>query len=263
MQSSAVASEPSTTQSSRAAKGRTIISGLFLLALAAFYVAFIDPIATSSAVTGPYRFSFSFEADVYLIFFVLYAIHFFYSLARPPKQAYHEARHIDADRILGMVLRAAFLLAIGGSYLTGAMISTPGIFGFATFITGPDTVGFAANLHLTFALSLIVLGLALVAYEIVRILRHKQTVRELFLDHRYPWIKVLYWAVFIGVIVQGVLGLFLAGTFTPLGPYVLIGANGYSFESLVRHLHGPAAAVLISLFYGHIYFRLRPEFHIR
>lgn len=262
MQTSTTITVP-VSESKTGIRARTVISGLFLLVLALFYIGFIDPIAKSAAVTGSYRFPFSFEANIYIVFFALYAIHFFYRLARPAKQNFGVSRPLDKDRILGMVLRSAFLLAVGGAYLSGTMISTPSIFSFGGSITGGDTVGFAANLHLTFALALITLGLALAVYEIVRFARHRQTTREFFFGHNQPWIKVLYWAIFIGVIVQGMLGLFLAATFTPLGPYALIQANAYPFENLVRHLHGPIAAVLISFFWGHVYFRLRPEYHIR
>ncbi len=261
MQTSSLARAP-ISQSKEHNRARTVISGLFLLALASFYIGFIDPLAKNLAVTGSYRFAFSFEADIYMVFFTLYTIHFFFRLARPVKQISSLPRKLGADRILGMVLRSAFLLTMGGSYLSGTMISTPAIFSFAGNITGGDTVGFAQNLHLTFAFTLITLGVALVVYEIVRFARHKQTAREFFFGHRQPWIKVLYWTVFIGVIIQGTMGLFLAGTFSPIGPFAFIRANSYPFEDLVRHIHGPLAAVLISFFYGHVYFRLRPEFHI-
>ena len=261
--SSVQVSVPPEPQSKTMFRTRTVISGVFLLVLGIFYVGFIDPLASGAAVVGNYRFPFSFEANIYTVFFAAYAVHFFYRLARPAKLTYGEPRHIDADRVLGMVLRAAFLVTIGGSYLTGTMISTPLIYNFLPSVTGTDIVGFAQNLHLTFALSLIVLGLALVVYEIVRVARHKQTVRELFVGYRYPWAKVLYWCIFIGVIIQGTLGILLAGTVSPVGPFAIIGANNYAVESLVRHIHGPFAAVLISMFYGALYFRIRPEFHIR
>lgn len=254
---------PPESESKRMFKARTVVSGVFLLVLGIFYVGLIDPLATGAAVAGNYRYPFSFEANIYTIFFALYAIHFFYRLARPAKVTYGQATKIGADRMLGMVLRTAFLLTVGGSYLTGTMVSTPAIYSFATSLAGGDVVGFAQNLHLTFALTLVVLGVALVVYEIVRIAGHKQTARELFLGARYPWIKVLYWAIFIGVIIQGTLGILLAGTVSPVGPFAIIGPNTYGVEDLVRHIHGPFAAVLISIFYGHVYLRLRPEFHLR
>ncbi|MDG7000762.1 MAG: cytochrome b/b6 domain-containing protein [Nitrososphaerota archaeon] len=261
--SSVQVSVPPESQSKTMFRARTAISGVFLLVLGIFYVGFIDPLASGAAVVGNYRYPFSFEANIYTVFFVLYAIHFFYRLARPAKATYGQPTQIGADRILGMALRTAFLVAVGGSYLTGTMVSTPAIYAFATSLAGGDIVGFAQNLHLTFALALVVLGVALVAYEIVRIARHKQTTRELFFGARYPWIKVLYWAIFIGVIIQGTLGILLAGTVSPIGPFAIIGPNAYGVESLVRHIHGPFAAVLISIFYGHLYMRIRPEFHLR
>jgi hypothetical protein len=208
-----------------------------------------------------YRFPFSFETNIYVIAFLIYGVHFFFRLAKPRLSVPSDPVARSAWNYLGMGLRTVFLLLVGVSYLTGAMIATPQIFAPLTSITGP-TLEFANFVHDTSAYLLITFGIAIVVFELVKIGFQKSTFKSWLWSARYPEIKFLYWAIAIGVIAQGILGLFLLGTISPYGPFAIVGNNTYAFESLVRHLHGPMGAVLISMFFGHIYLRIRPEYNI-
>ncbi len=243
---------------------RVVFSGLFIVGVGALYYGVISPIA-NVPIPADYRFPFSFEANIYLLFVVAYGVHFVYRLLRPSPAAMGEMGQgrKSASAVIGMILRAAFLLSVGGSYLTGAMIATPGIFNVAPSITGLSVVFFANYLHGFFAISLIVLGILILINEVIRVGRGEQTAREWLFSARYPEIKLLYWIIAILVIAQGTLGLFLLGTISPVGPFSLIGSNVYGFEDLIRHIHGPMGAVIISVFYGHVYLRIRPEYSIR
>ncbi len=240
-------------------KTRLTVSGLFILALGVFYEGVVLP--ATSFETAVYRYPFSFEADIYLIAVILMAMHY---VARffVPKRA--SAEPVKMTRILGleMALKVAFLLSVGGSYLTGTMIASPEIFTPMTFLTGA-TIPFALNLHSLFATLLIGTGIAIVVLEVARIVTKRLTLKQWLFSARFLEAKVLYWILAAVVIFQGILGLYLLGSISPIGPFGLIGLNSYAFESLVRSLHGPTAAVLISLFYGMVYLRLRPDYSIK
>ena len=244
-------------------KTRTAIAGLLLLAIGLFYTVLVLPAANLVPISN-YRFPFSFETNIYIIALIILGIHWVFRLARPA-QTPVRAEPVGKLDIVGMILRTAFLLTVGGSYVSGAAISTPSVFGsfLPASLVGQSVVFLAQFVHSLFASLLIGIGLAIVVYEIAKIATHKSTWSRWLVRARYPEIKVLYWMFAIGVIYQGILGLFLLGTFSPIGPFALVAPNGYAFESLARHIHGPTAAVLISIFYAHVYFRIRPEFHIR
>jgi hypothetical protein len=248
-------------------KTRTVISGLFILALGVLYIGIILPLA-NEVPPGNYRFPFSFETSIYVAVLAILGIHFFYRVAMPAGVPPRE-KPVGASEVLGMVLRAAFMITLGGSYLTGAAIATPALFASLSTtpvigaIVGSNVTLYADYLHTLFAGLIVAFGLALVVLEILRVFTHKQNVKEWLALGRYKEIKVLYWIIAIAVIIQGTLGLYLAGTFSSIGPYGLLGLNAYSFETLVRHIHGPLGAGVISLFFAALYFRIRPEFHIR
>jgi hypothetical protein len=163
-----------------------------------------------------------------------------------------------------MALRFGFMLVIGGSYVTGAAVATPTVFGpFVQILGQSSTVFYADYLHAIFATLMIALGAGIVVFEVVKIAMKKSTIRDWFVKARYREIKLFWWFFATAVIAQGVIGLFLLGTVSPIGPWGLLGSNSYSFEVLMRHIHGPLGAVVFALFTNHIYFRLRPEFHIR
>jgi len=244
-------------------KTRTAISGILLLVLAVFYIAIVLPVASAYTSPANYRFPFSFEANIYVAVLGLLAIHWLYRLI---KRGSVPMRNHPVERmeVLGMFLRGAFVLCVGGSYFTGTMIATPEVFAplLPVSIVGISVPIFANYIHSIFAALLIGLGIAIVVYELVRIAIHKGTLREWLVSARYRENKILYWIFGIAVIIQGTLGLFLLGTISPIGPFGLIGSNSYAFETLVRHIHGPWGAVLISLFFAQVYFRARPEFRI-
>lgn len=248
-------------------KTRTVISGLFILALAILYIGVILPLANELPPAN-YRFPFSFETSIYVSVLAILGIHFFYRLARPAEIPERE-KPVGLTDVLGMIFRAAFMLTLGGSYLTGAAVATPPLFASLSSapvlgaIIGQNVTLMANYLHTVFAGLIVAFGLAIVVLEILRVLTNKQSVSQWLGLGRYKEIKVLYWIIAIAVIIQGTLGLFLAGTFSSLGPYGLLGLNQYGFESLVRHIHGPLGAGVISLFFAAVYFRIRPEFHIR
>jgi hypothetical protein len=241
---------------------RTGIAGIFLLAIPLVYLELVEPATSSVQIFAGYRFPFSFETSFYILFFAAYAVHFAFRLVRPVTSVASDLMATTSWNYLGMGLRTVFLLLVAASYLTGAMIATPSIFSPLTSITGP-TLEFANFVHDTAAYLLITFGIAIVVYELVKISRKKSTFRSWLWSARYPEIKFMYWVIAIGVIAQGILGLFLLGTISPYGPFALVGNNSYSFESLVRHLHGPMGAVLISLFFGHVYLRIRPEYSVK
>lgn len=240
-------------------KTRLTISGLFIVALGVFYEGIVLP--STSFETSVYRFPFSFEADIYLVAVVLMAIHYVARFFIPRKLA---AEPVQVTRTMGleMVLKVAFLLEVGGSYLTGTMIATPEIFSPVTAITG-SVLPFSLNLHATFATLLIATGVAIIVLEVARVATKKLTVKQWLLSARFIEMKALYWVLAVVVIFQGILGLYLLGTISPIGPFDLIGLTSYGLLNLMRHLHGPTAAVLISLFFGMVYLRLRPDFSIR
>jgi hypothetical protein len=248
-------------------KTRTAIAGLFLLAIGVLYIGVILPIA-NVAPPQNYRFPFSFETSIYVAVLAILAIHFFYRLAKPAGVPVRE-KPVGASEVLGMVFRAAFMITLGGSYLTGAAIATPSLFVSLSStpvlgsIIGQNVTAYADYLHTTFAGLIVAFGLAIVVLEILRLLVHKQTLSGWLGFGRYFEEKLLYWIIGIAVIIQGTFGLFLAGTFSSIGPYGLLGTNSYGFESLVRHIHGPMGALVFSLFFAAVYLRIRPEFHIR
>ena len=248
-------------------KTRTVIAGLFLAALAVLYIGVILPIANTPSPQN-YRYPFSFETSIYVAALAILGIHFFYRLAKPSEVPPRQ-NPVGRSEVLGMILRAAFMLTIGGSYLTGAMTATPSLFaGLSSApvlgsLVGQNILVFADFLHTTFAGLLVAFGLAIVVLEILRVATGKQRVSGWLGLGRYPETKVLYWIIAILVIAQGILGMYLAGTFSSIGPYGFLGLNQYSFETWVRHIHGPMGAVLISTFFAAVYLRIRPEFHIR
>lgn len=240
-------------------KTRLTISGLFIVALGVFYEGVVLP--STYFETGVYRYPFSFEANIYLIAVILMAIHFVVRLF-VPRQSLGEPVRITRTIGLEMALKVAFLLEVGGAYLTGTMIATPEIFQpFKSLVGG--VLPFALNIHSLFATLLIGTGAALVVLEVARIATKRLTWKKWFFSARYFEVKALYWVLGIAVVFQGILGLLLLGSISPIGPFGLLGAYSYSFESLLTHLHGPTAAVLISLFFGMVYLRIRPDYSIR
>ena len=240
-------------------KTRLAISGLFILALGVFYEGVVLP--ATSFETAVYRYPFSFEADIYLITVILMAIHYVARLF-VPRRASAEPVKLTKTIGLEMALKTAFLLEVGGSYLTGTMIASPEIFTPVKFLTG-STLPFALNLHSLFATLLIATGVGIVVLEGARIATKRLTLKQWLFSARFLEAKVLYWVLAAVVIFQGILGLYLLGSISPIGPFGLIGLNSYGFEALLRALHGPTAAVLISLFYGMVYLRIRPDYSIR
>ena len=240
-------------------KTRLTISALFIVALGFFYEELVLP--ATSFETAVYRYPFSFEASIYLVAVILMALHFIVRLFVP---RHSSVEPVKVTRTIGleMILKVAFLLEVGGSYLTGTMVASPEIFSSLSFITG-GTLPFALNLHALFATLLISTGIAIVVLEVARIATKRLTLKQWLVSARYVEAKALYWVLAIVVIFQGILGLYLLGTISPIGPFSLIGLNSYAFEALVRSLHGPTAAVLISLFYGMVYLRIRPDYSIR
>ncbi|MGI0092038.1 MAG: hypothetical protein ACREBS_10040 [Nitrososphaerales archaeon] len=248
-------------------KSRTVIAGLFLVALAVLYIVVVLPIANTPSPQN-YRFPFSFETSIYVGVLAILGIHFFYRLAKPADVPIRQ-NPVGKSEILGMALRTAFMITIGGSYLTGAMTATPNLFVSLTSapvlgsIVGQNIMTFADYLHTSFAGLLIAFGLAIVVLEILRVILHKQRLGQWLAFGRYLETKTVYWIIAIAVIIQGALGLFLAGTISSIGPYGLLGLNQYGFETLVRHIHGPLGAFVFSMFFAAVYLRIRPEFHIR
>jgi hypothetical protein len=248
-------------------KTRTVISGLFLLALAVLYIGIILPLANEVPPQN-YRFPFSFETSIYVAVLAILGIHFFYRLARPAGVPARE-KPVGPSEVLGMVFRSAFMIILGGSYITGAAVATPPLFAALSSapvlgpIVGQNVTAYANYLHTTFAGLIVAFGLAIVVLELLRVFTHKESISGWLGFGRYFETKLVYWVVAIAVIIQGVLGLYLAGTFSSIGPYGLIGLNQYGFETLVRHIHGPMGAFVFSLFFASVYLRIRPEFHIR
>jgi len=239
------------------------VSGLWLAALAGLYFVLVYPVAIAEVPVADYRFDFNIIAAIYAIDLGILTVEYFYKLLRPPTTLTTPAP-VTKSNALGMALRTGFMLAIGGSYVTGAAVATPTVFNaFVQLLGAPSTVFYADYLHAIFATLIIAVGAVVVVFEIAKIVMKKSNFRDLFVKSRYPEIKLFWWFLAIGVLAQGIIGLFLLGTISPLGPWGLLGSNGYSFESLVRHIHGPLGAVVFALFTNHIYFRLRPEFHIR
>ncbi len=247
---------------------RTAVAGLFLVALATLYFVLVLPVANSEIPPSNYRWPFQFITLVYAVDIGVLSIEFFYRLWKPAKPTPSRESPIGRWDVLGMALRFAFMLILGGQYLTGAMISTPSVFqppfnAFPSSLVGLSVPIFAEDLHSLFAFLIVIVGVAIFVLEVVKVALHKQTLNEWLFKARYPQIKALYWLITLVVIVQGALGLFLLGTISPIGPFAIVGLNSYGFETLVRHIHGPLGAVVFALFSNHIYYRLRPEYRVR
>ncbi len=244
-------------------KTRTVISGLWLAALAGLYFVLVYPVAIAEVPLGDYRFDFNIIAAIYAVDLGILTVEYFYKVLRPPQTSYSPGA-IGRSKAFGISLRTGFMLAIGGSYVTGAAVATPTVFNsFAQFLGASNTAFFGDYLHSIFATLIIAIGAVVVVFEVAKIAMKKSTIMGWFVKARYPEIKLFWWLLAVCVIVQGTLGLFLLGTVSPLGPWGLIGSNSYAFETLARHIHGPLGAVTFALFTNLIYFRLRPEFHIR
>ena len=246
---------------------RTILSGLILVGLGVLYFVLVLPVANAAIIPSNYRWPFQFITIFYAIDLSVLGIEFIYRLGRPARPPPLRENPITKSDVLGMLLRGGFMLILGGQYLTGAMISSPQVFApalsaFPVTLIGISPVIFADSLHTLFAGLIIAFGLAIIVFEVTKIALHKSTWSNWLIKARYPQIKALYWLLAIVVIVQGTLGLFLLGTITSIGPFGLVGLNGYGFETWVRHIHGPLGAVTFALFTNHVYYRVRPEFSV-
>jgi len=239
------------------------VSGLWLAGLAVLYFVIVYPVAISEVPLAGYRFSFNVIDAIYAVNLAILATEWLYKLARPPMSSIG-TEPVSRSNALGMALRFGFLLCIGGSYVTGAAIATPPVFSPVTAYLGAvNTVWYGIYLHSIFASLLIVVGSAILIFEVVKIAMKKSSFPNWFVKARYPELKLFWWLLAVAVIIQGALGLFLLGTISPLGPWGLLGLNSYAFENLARLIHGPMGAVTFALFTNQIYFRLRPEYHIR
>jgi hypothetical protein len=244
---------------------RTVISGIWLGALAVLYFVLVYPVAIAEVPPSDYRFTFFIIAAIYAVDLGILSIEWLYKVVRPPR-AIPPATPMGKLGALGMGLRTAFVVSVGGSYVTGAAVATPTVFSSLQFLAGGGTVPILADyLHSIFASLLVAFGLVIVAFELVKIAAHRSTFRDWLVKARYPEVKLFYWMFAIAVIVQGVVGVFLLGTISPIGPFPFpfVGNLAYSLETLLRHIHGPLGAVTFALFTNLIYFRLRPEFSIR
>jgi hypothetical protein len=245
-------------------KTRTVIAGLWLLFLVVLYFVLVLPVANAEVPPANYRFPFSFITLIYAADLTVLGIDYFYKLARRPKPVAPE--RVTKSNILGMVLRTGFMLSVGGSYVTGAAVATPTVFQpiltYAPWL-GTNILYTADYLHSLFATLIIGFGAVIVIFELAKIGAHRSTFKNWLGMGRYPEIKIFYYLIGISVIAQGVLGLFLLGTISPIGPFpFIVGNNSYAFETLIRHIHGPLGAFIFALFTNHIYFRIRPEWRI-
>jgi hypothetical protein len=244
---------------------RTVISGVWLGALAVLYFILVYPVAIAEVPPSDYRFTFFFIAAIYAVDLGILSIEWLYKVVRPPK-AIPPAMAMGKLGVLGMGLRTAFVVSVGGSYITGAAVATPTVFSSLQFLAGGGTVPILADyLHSVFAALIVAFGVVIVVYELAKIGVHKSTIKDWLVRARYPEVKLFYWMFAIAVVVQGFVGIFLLGTISPLGPYPFpfVGNLAYSLETLLRHIHGPLGAVTFALFTNLIYFRLRPEFKLR
>ena len=245
---------------------RTIVSGLWLAALAGMYFVLVYPVAIAEVPPSDYRFTFFWIALIYAVDLGILSIDWIYKTIRPPRPA-AAAGPMTRLNLLGMILRIVFVVSVGGSYVTGAAVATPTVFApFVGLLVGGGTVvTFANYLHSIFALLDITFGVLIIAYELAKIGLHKSTFKDWLWKARYPELKLFYWLFAVTVIVQGVVGVEMLGTISPWGPtpFPFVNSLAYGFETLMRHIHGPLGAGVFALFTNLIYLRLRPEFHIR
>ena len=233
--------------------------------MAVLYFVLVYPVAIAEVPPADYRFTFFFIAAIYAVDLGILSLEWLYKVVRPPR-AVPPAVAMTKLNALGMGLRTAFVVTVGGSYVTGAAIATPTVFAPLQILAGGGTIPIFANyLHSIFATLLVVFGLSIVVYELAKIGVHKSTFKDWLVKARYPEVKLFYWLFAIAVMVQGFVGVFLLGTISPIGPFPFpfVGNLAYSLETLLRHIHGPLGAVTFALFTNLIYFRLRPEFSVR
>lgn len=261
---SAIGQTPSTTVTGWYTV-RTVVSGLWLAGLAVMYFVLVYPVAIAEVPPSDYRFTFFWIAAIYAVDLGVLTFQWIYRTVKPPKPA-AAGGPMTKLNTFGMILRIAFVVSVAGSYVSGAAVATPTVFGALSILAGGGTVVMLANfLHSLFAMFDIIFGVAIVAYEVGKIARHKATVKDWLFKARYPEVKLFYWLFAIFVIVQGVVGVFMLGTISPYGPYPFpfMGNLTYGLETLFRHIHGPLGAGVFALVTNLIYLRLRPEFHIR
>ena len=244
---------------------RTVLSGIWLGALAVLYFALAYPIAIAEVPPSDYRFTFFFIAAIYAVDLGILSVEWLYKVVRPPR-AVPPSTASGRLNALGIGLRTAFVVSVGGSYITGAAVATPSVFAPLQMLAGGGTIPILADfLHSVFAALLVAFGVVIVVFEVAKIGAHKGSWSDWLFKARYPEVKLFYWAFAIAVILQGFVGIFLLGTISPIGPFPFpfVGNNTYAFETLMRHIHGPLGAVTFALFTNLIYFRLRPEFSVR
>jgi cytochrome b subunit of formate dehydrogenase len=241
---------------------RSLVSLGFLVLIAVFYLAIVAPFATIP-VLGAYRVPFTVEAGIYAIAFAALFAHFAYRLVRP-FQARGMAEAVPRWLLYGNVtVRPLFFVVVGGSYVTGAMVASPHMFEFVPSMVGVPTVPFAINVHTIFSFLLIVTGILLVVFEVTTVVLGKRKIRDWLVRARYPEIKALYWVFAVAIIVEGITGILLLGALSPWGPFGVFPFLSLSAEQLVRTIHGPLGAVVLSVYAGHVYLRLRPEYKLR
>jgi hypothetical protein len=244
---------------------RTVLSGVWLGALAVLYFILVYPVAIAEVPPADFRFSFFFIAAIYAVDLGILSLEWLYKVVRPPR-AIPPAAPMTKLNALGVGLRTAFVVSVGGSYITGAAIATPTVFGSLQFLVGGGTIPiFADWVHAIFATLLVAFGVVIVAFELLKIGAHKSTFRDWLVKARYPEVKLFYWLFAIAVMVQGFVGVLMLGSISPIGPFPFpfVGNLAYSLETLLRHIHGPLGAVTFALFTNLIYFRLRPEFSLK
>ena len=242
---------------------RTIVSGLWLAALAGLYFVLVYPVAIAEVPPSGYRVSFFFIAAIYAIDLGVLSVEWLYKVVRPPRAA-AATGPLGRLGVLGMGLRVAFVIMVGGSYVTGAAVATPTVFSSLQFLAGGGTIVILANyLHSIFATLLIGFGVVVVVFELAKVAVRKQSLKDWLFKARYPEIKLFYWFFALTLIAQGVIGVLILGTVSPVGPFGWLGNMPYSLETLLREIHGPLGAVVFVLFTNLIYLRLRPEFRIR
>jgi hypothetical protein len=244
---------------------RTIVSGLWLAALAGLYFVLVYPVAIAEVPPSDYRFTFFWIALIYAADLGILSLEWVYKTVKPPRPT-ASAGPMTRLNLVGMVLRIAFVVSVGGSYVTGAAVATPTVFAPLQFLAGGGTVVILADfLHSFFSLLIITFGSLILVYELAKIGTHKSTFRSWLVSARYPEVKLFYWVFALTVIAQGVVGVFMLGTISPYGPnpFPFVGNLAYGFEDLMRHIHGPLGAGVFALFTNLIYLRLRPEYHLR
>jgi len=247
-----------------------VLSGAFLIALAAALVLTTWAAGTESYpyIHRPivYRFPLATLDRVYLVALMVLALHYAAYVAHylmvgsrqnvgpPPALTFSPAK---------FVITWFLLIGLAGAYAVGASISTPALFD-AAFGPARDTAFVRVWNHTYFGFVLLASLIAAIVYQSVAGARRNGIagtlgwLGELFslrAGHRFP--GVLNWILLLALLSNFTTGFFILGS-APLLAFPRLPLHAYAAENWARLAHDVGTAFIVASFSGQIYLRLLP-----